>query len=106
MGNHCDDCGTVITLPFPYTLYDQIFTTATAGSNGHLTFGTVNNTFGVTCIPFDAVTYAIGPYWVDQPGLERSLGRVGRVANLHHDEGQSAGRGLRAAYSTEVACCH
>ena len=39
-------------------------------------------------------------------GLERSLGRVGRGASLHHDEGQSAGRRLRAAYSVEVACCH
>ena len=36
------------------------------GSNGHLTFGVVNNTFDPTCIPVSAATYAIGPYWTDQ----------------------------------------
>ena len=39
IGNHCDDCDTTISLPFPVMLYDQTFTTAKAGSNGHLTFG-------------------------------------------------------------------
>ena len=39
IGNHTDDGDTFITLPFPVTIYDQTFTTANAGSNGHLTFG-------------------------------------------------------------------
>ena len=31
IGNHVDDGGTVISLPFSYTLYDQSFTMATVG---------------------------------------------------------------------------
>src|SRR5262249_55940698 len=45
IGNHCNDCGTQISLPFPVILYGQTFTTAVAGSNGHLTFGTPYNTY-------------------------------------------------------------
>ena len=37
IGNHGDDVGTVISLPFPVTLYGTSYTQATAGSNGHLT---------------------------------------------------------------------
>ena len=68
IGNHCDNCGTVITLPFPVTLYDQTFTTATAGSNGHLTFGTPYDDSGITCSPFGntTATYVMAPYWADQ----------------------------------------
>ena len=40
IGNSCDDCSTVITLPFPVSLYGNTYTNAAAGSNGHLTFGT------------------------------------------------------------------
>src|SRR5207302_111227 len=65
-GNHCDDCGTSITLPFPITLYDQSYTTAMVGSNGMIAFGTAYTGFGVTCAPQAAATYSIGPYWVDQ----------------------------------------
>src|SRR5438046_1809521 len=32
--NHCDDCVTPLALPFPVTIYDQTFTTATVSSNG------------------------------------------------------------------------
>jgi hypothetical protein len=68
IGNHCDNCGTPITLPFPVTLYDQTFTTATAGSNGHLTFGTPYDGSGITCSPFGntTATYVMAPYWADQ----------------------------------------
>ena len=66
IGNHGDDNSTVIALPFAYQLYDQIFTSVAAGSNGHLTFGTVINSFLATCIPVSGATYAIGPYWTDQ----------------------------------------
>src|SRR5262249_32288397 len=34
--NHCDDCGTVISLPFNVTVYGQTFTSATVSSNGSL----------------------------------------------------------------------
>src|SRR5439155_25176830 len=68
IGNHCDNCGTAITLPFPVTLYDQTFTTATAGSNGHLTFGTPYDGSDITCSPFGntIATYVMAPYWADQ----------------------------------------
>src|SRR5437763_11677834 len=79
-GNHGDDVGTVITLPFSYTLYDQSFNTATVGSNGHVTFGTAYNGFGITCLPESTATYAIGPYLDDQctgPCGARGTGPVG-----------------------------
>ena len=68
IGNHCDDCDTAISLPFPVMLYDQTFTTANAGSNGHLTFGVDNPSFDVTCSPFGftGTTYVMAPYWTDQ----------------------------------------
>ncbi|HUS17063.1 MAG TPA: kelch repeat-containing protein, partial [Chloroflexia bacterium] len=66
IGNHTDDGATFIALPFSYTLYDQAFAGVNAGSNGHLTFGTINNAFNPTCIPVAGATYAIGPYWTDQ----------------------------------------
>ena len=65
-GNHCDDCSTVITLPFDYALYDQTFNSVAVGSNGHLTFGVVNNAFNPSCMPVATATYAVGPYWTDQ----------------------------------------
>ena len=68
IGSHCDDCDTAVALPFPVTLYDQTYTTAMAGSNGHLTFGIDSASFGITCSPFGVggTTYAQGPYWGDQ----------------------------------------
>ncbi|HUS17331.1 MAG TPA: hypothetical protein VM536_20230, partial [Chloroflexia bacterium] len=66
IGNHTDDGSTFIALPFAYTLYDQAFAGVKAGSNGHLTFGTVNDTYSPSCIPVGGATYAIGPYWTDQ----------------------------------------
>jgi hypothetical protein len=68
IGNHTDDGDTFITVPFPVTLYDQIFTSAQAGSNGHLTFGTDNPDFTITCSPFglSGTTFVLAPYWGDQ----------------------------------------
>jgi Kelch motif/Galactose oxidase, central domain len=68
IGNHTDDGGTFINLPFPVNLYGQSYTGATAGSNGHLTFGTPQNGFGITCVPFGiaGATDALAPYWTDQ----------------------------------------
>src|SRR5437868_13300642 len=37
-GSQCDDCDVAVALPFPYTLYDQTFTTARLSSNGQLDF--------------------------------------------------------------------
>jgi hypothetical protein len=35
-GNHCDDCVTSISLPFPISVYGQGFTSVSVGSNGSL----------------------------------------------------------------------
>ena len=65
-GNHCDDCTTVISLPFPVTLYDQTFTSAMVGSNGIFAFGTNNNAFAGSCLPVPTATYQTMPFCRDQ----------------------------------------
>ena len=65
-GNHCDDCVTVVSLPFSVTLYDQTFTSATVGSNGILAFGTNNNAFAGSCLPLTGATYQAMPFYRDQ----------------------------------------
>ena len=66
IGNHTDDGNTLITLPFPVTLYGNTYTTANAGSNGFLSFGTFSNFFYSGCLPQAAFTYTIFPFEVDQ----------------------------------------
>jgi elongation factor P hydroxylase len=71
-GNHCDDCDTLISLPFPYTLYDQTFTSVNISSNGRLDFVTINEP-GTgplnRCLPappnVGPYDYTIFPYWDD-----------------------------------------
>jgi len=65
-GNHCDDCSTVISLPFPVSVYGTTYSSAAVGSNGHFTFGTVSNAFALSCMPVATATDAMGPYWRDQ----------------------------------------
>ena len=52
-GNHCDDCDTLISLPFAYTLYDHTFTSVYVSSNGRLDFVTNNEPGGFDnfCLP-------------------------------------------------------
>lgn len=70
-GNHCDDCDTLIALPFPFSLYDQTFTTARISSNGRLEFVTANEPGGhaPSCLPAPAnqgpYAYTIFPLWHD-----------------------------------------
>jgi hypothetical protein len=64
IGNHCDDCETAVTLPFPYTLYDQTFTTVQVNANGRLRFGQAT-VFPVVCLPFPGYTYNVLPYATD-----------------------------------------
>jgi hypothetical protein len=63
IGNHGDDVTTTITLPFAYTLYDQAFTTVTAGSNGALEFVSSDNSPDNIVLPTAKFNYAILPYW-------------------------------------------
>jgi len=66
IGNHCDDCVTTISLPFPYTLFDQTYISVNLSSNGNAQFvGTVTN-FANECLPsYSIPAYAIFPYWDD-----------------------------------------
>jgi hypothetical protein len=63
IGNHCDDCTTVINLPFPATLYDRQFNTVILGSNGTLGFVADANLSLNGCIPEETSDFGIFPYW-------------------------------------------
>ncbi len=82
-GNHADEGTTMITLPFAVMLYGQTFTTATVGSNGTLSFGSVLNFSVNACLPVTGVSNEIFPYWDDQetlttaPGCSNLIGGCG-----------------------------
>ena len=65
IGNHGDDTVTTIALPFPYTLYDQTFTSINLSSNGNAQFVTTDTTFTNQCLPWTGHNYTIYPYWDD-----------------------------------------
>jgi hypothetical protein len=65
VGNHCDDCSTSITLPFPVRLYDQTFTSAYVSSNGMLEFASSDFAFGNACLPVPIFGYTVIGYWDD-----------------------------------------
>ena len=48
-GNHCDDCTTPISLPFPISLYGQFFLNVFISSNGNLQFVGDSNTLSAFC---------------------------------------------------------
>lgn len=66
-GNHCDDCSTTISLPFPVSVYGSTFTSASVSSNGVMVFaGSPNNSFANQCLPFGVPETMLAPYWDDQ----------------------------------------
>ncbi len=65
IGNHCDDCQTTVSLPFPFQLYDQTFTTVDVESNGKAHFVTGIASFTNACLPASGYTFSIFPYWDD-----------------------------------------
>jgi hypothetical protein len=71
-GNHCDDCDTSVTLPFPVQLYNQSFTAVNVDSNGRLDFVTPNEPGGyiTSCLPAPP---NIGPYDYTVFGLWHDL---------------------------------
>ena len=91
-GNHCDDCTTTVTLPFPYTLYDQTFTAVNVDSNGTEQFVNPSSVFTNTCLPFASHTYVILPYWDDLYNVNSSFGiftsisgtAPNRIFNIEH----------------------
>jgi hypothetical protein len=64
-GNHCDDCNTAVTLPFPVTVYNQTFTTIRVSSNGHAQFVSNNEAFANGFLPAAIFDVAIMPFWDD-----------------------------------------
>ncbi|MFA6044263.1 MAG: hypothetical protein WC718_04715 [Phycisphaerales bacterium] len=64
-GNHCDDCLTPVTLPFPVTLYGQTFSSANLSSNGNIQFGAGTAAFTNVCLPSPAFGPTLFPHWDD-----------------------------------------
>jgi len=70
-GNHCDDCDTAITLPFPVTFLGQTFTSVNVSSNGRLDLVCVNEPGGYVtqCLPASpnqcSYDNTIFPLWQD-----------------------------------------
>ena len=70
-GNHCDDCDTMISLPFSFTLYDQTYNAVSVDSNGRLDFVCQNDPVGYspTCLPATpnicSFDFTIFPFWTD-----------------------------------------
>src|SRR4029453_17291973 len=66
-GNHCDDCATSITLPFPVSVYGQTFTPANVGSNGSFDLIGAQSPFthGCLTLPDSRWTMAIFGYQDD-----------------------------------------
>ncbi|PZR95780.1 MAG: hypothetical protein DLM69_11470 [Candidatus Chloroheliales bacterium] len=65
IGNHCDDCTTLITFPFPVTFYGAPRTIAYVSSNGNLQFSSNNSAYTNTCLPNVGFSDAIYLYWDD-----------------------------------------
>ncbi|PZS05443.1 MAG: hypothetical protein DLM69_00935, partial [Candidatus Chloroheliales bacterium] len=51
IGNHCDDCVTAVSFPFPVTFYGSSYSTANASSNGNLQFNSTATNFTSNCLP-------------------------------------------------------
>ena len=71
IGSHCDDCDTVVTLPFNFQLYDQTYSAVNVSSNGRLDFVTANEPGGyvTSCLPappnIGPYDFTIFPMWQD-----------------------------------------
>jgi hypothetical protein len=67
IGNHCDDCNTLVNLPFPVNIYGAPISVVYAGSNGSLQFTTTPNPepfyFGPFCVPIDPTQQGGDPFF-------------------------------------------
>jgi hypothetical protein len=79
-GNHCDNCDTAVTLPFPFRLYGVTFNSVMVSSNGRLDFLCSNEPGGAfgACLPAGARTcpfdYTIFLLWTE---LDTDIGQFG-----------------------------
>ena len=65
-GNHCDNCLTLVTLPFPVTFYNSSFSQAYVSSNGNLQFTGNTPYLGTSCpLPISCLSAGILAYQGD-----------------------------------------
>lgn len=64
-GNHCDDCVTSVTAPFPVTVYGQQYNNMNVSSNGNIQFGSANAAYSNTALPNSSMGVMVAPYWDD-----------------------------------------
>ena len=64
-GNHCDDCTTPISLPFPVYVYGTPYTSAYVDSDGTLQFESPTSLFSNSCLPGVSHGRTMFPYWDD-----------------------------------------
>ena len=64
-GSQCDDCLAPISLPFPYTLYGQPYSTLLVSDNGNLQVAGNSTSYANTCLPYGLFYTAIAPFWDD-----------------------------------------
>ncbi len=65
VGNHCDDCSTLVQLPFPVKLYNGTFTAAYVTSNGQLDFTSPDADYASAALPDPNAADAIFAHWDD-----------------------------------------
>jgi hypothetical protein len=65
IGNHCDDCATLVALPFPFTFYGTSYNQIRVSSNGVLQFVSNNPSYSNTGVPNPNFDQAIFAYWDD-----------------------------------------
>jgi hypothetical protein len=77
IGNNCDDCSTLVALPFPVQVYGITYTQAYVASNGVIHFGTYTGAPFTNSCTLPVATYAGGPtifpHWDD---LMTTLGGI------------------------------
>ncbi|HUS14156.1 MAG TPA: S-layer homology domain-containing protein [Chloroflexia bacterium] len=62
-GNHCDECTTMVPLPFNWGIYNYFSTFVLVGANGTLHLDSL--TGSPSCLPSPSVQVAVLPYWAD-----------------------------------------
>src|SRR5438093_6954518 len=62
-GNHCDDCATPITFPFPVSFYGSNYTSGAVESNGTLQLAAAYGDLADTCLPDPTRGPMLALYW-------------------------------------------
>ena len=81
LGLHCEECGTRVQLPFPFTLYNHTYSSAWVNVNGYLEFQYNEDEDLPSCIPTPRLGRAIAAFWWDLNTTHTGGGR------LHGDHG-------------------